>query len=138
MFSCACTPIHLLNMFLSTLFVVPFASVTLAARIPQAGSALARAELDTVMDVTAPSFTWPHASTMISTSSVSSAWPAKSDPAVPDEKYAGVYICEDIAWGGHCEHKLTKPGGADIDCTQLSGNASSIGPDPGFLCEFYT
>lgn len=49
-----------------------------------------------------------------------------------------VYICEDIAWGGHCEHKLTKPGGADIDCTQLSGNASSIGPDPGFLCEFYT
>jgi hypothetical protein len=51
---------------------------------------------------------------------------------------AQVYICEDINWGGECEYKITKPGGSDMDCTQLNGTESSIQPDPDFFCEFYT
>ncbi|KAH7392711.1 hypothetical protein BKA66DRAFT_412464, partial [Pyrenochaeta sp. MPI-SDFR-AT-0127] len=49
-----------------------------------------------------------------------------------------VYICEDHNWGGNCEHKLTPLGSSDDDCTRLDGTASSIGPDVGFKCLFYT
>ncbi|KAG9185903.1 hypothetical protein G6011_07234 [Alternaria panax] len=74
------------------------------------------------------------ASTPVSTP----AAPTSTVPAVPDDTLAGVYVCDDINWNGACSHKFTKPGGSDIDCAQLSGQESSLGPDPGFLCEFFT
>ena len=49
-----------------------------------------------------------------------------------------VYVCSDINWGGTCSHKFTPLGGSDSDCTLLTGQESSIGPDQGFFCEFYT
>ncbi|KAH6870754.1 hypothetical protein BKA58DRAFT_402255 [Alternaria rosae] len=63
--------------------------------------------------------------------------PSASVSPVPED-LAGVYVCDDINWNGACSHHFTKPGGSDIDCAQLSGRESSIGPDPGFLCEFFT
>ncbi|KAL1792549.1 hypothetical protein ACET3X_009056 [Alternaria dauci] len=72
------------------------------------------------------------------TSTFTSAAPTSTLPAVPDDTWAGVYVCNDINWNGACSHKFTKPSGASIDCAQLSGQESSLGPDPGFLCEFFT
>jgi len=63
--------------------------------------------------------------------------PSASVSPAPED-VAGVYVCDDINWNGKCSHHIIKPGGADIDCAQLSGRESSIGPDPGFLCEFFT
>ncbi|KAI4625608.1 hypothetical protein J4E80_002740 [Alternaria sp. BMP 0032] len=63
--------------------------------------------------------------------------PSASVSPAPED-VAGVYVCDDINWNGACSHHFTKPGGSDIDCAQLSGRESSIGPDPGFLCEFFT
>ncbi|KAF1851907.1 uncharacterized protein K460DRAFT_43708 [Cucurbitaria berberidis CBS 394.84] len=56
----------------------------------------------------------------------------------PVEESAGVYICEDYNWGGKCEYKLSPLGSSDEDCTILDGTASSIGPDVGFQCLFFT
>ncbi|KAF1834527.1 hypothetical protein BDW02DRAFT_477501, partial [Decorospora gaudefroyi] len=79
--------------------------------------------------------TLPSISTNVSTSATP---PVSTGTAVPVDEPAGVYVCSDTNWGGTCEHKLTQPGGSDMECTPLSGTESSIGPDPGFLCEFYT
>ncbi|KAF1917028.1 hypothetical protein BDU57DRAFT_415851, partial [Ampelomyces quisqualis] len=49
-----------------------------------------------------------------------------------------VFICEHINWGGQCEHKYRPTGTSDGDCTVLDGEASSIGPDKGWTCLFYT
>jgi hypothetical protein len=49
-----------------------------------------------------------------------------------------VYVCEDVNWDGDCEHKLNPTGSSDADCTPLTGTESSIGPESGFVCEFYT
>jgi hypothetical protein len=49
-----------------------------------------------------------------------------------------VYICSDVFWGGECEHKFGPKGSSDEACTVLDGTASSIGPDQGFDCIFYT
>jgi len=51
---------------------------------------------------------------------------------------AGVYICSDINWSGICKHYLTPIGSSPSACTLLNGTASSIGPDMGFTCDFYT
>lgn len=51
---------------------------------------------------------------------------------------AGVYICSDINWSGNCKHYLTPIGSSPSACTLLDGTASSIGPDMGFSCNFYT
>ncbi|KAF2130803.1 hypothetical protein P153DRAFT_286979, partial [Dothidotthia symphoricarpi CBS 119687] len=49
-----------------------------------------------------------------------------------------VYICEDHHWGGKCEYKVSHLGSAPEDCVELDGSASSIGPDQGYYCIFYT
>ncbi|RMZ74261.1 hypothetical protein GMOD_00003273 [Pyrenophora seminiperda CCB06] len=76
--------------------------------------------------------------TFITLVSVSPALPTNTVTTFPDGSLAGVYICSDINWGGTCEHKFTSLGGSDSDCTLLTGQESSIGPDAGFFCEFYT
>ncbi|KAF3008692.1 hypothetical protein E8E13_009350 [Curvularia kusanoi] len=61
-----------------------------------------------------------------------------SDKDVAQEELAGVYYCDDIAWGGLCTY-LRKPiGGGPDNCTTIGERASSIGPDPGIYCIFYT
>ncbi|KZM21482.1 uncharacterized protein EKO05_0006303 [Ascochyta rabiei] len=55
-----------------------------------------------------------------------------------DDELAGVYICEDNAWGGACTHTYSRLGSDPLDCTIIDGRASSIGPDPGYHCIFYT
>ncbi|KAF7570589.1 hypothetical protein PtrCC142_006067 [Pyrenophora tritici-repentis] len=69
---------------------------------------------------------------------VSSASPSSTTAADPSDTPAGIYVCSDIHWGGICEHKFTPLGSSDSDCTVLTGRDSSIGPDKGFFCEFYT
>ncbi|KAF1360067.1 hypothetical protein EJ07DRAFT_117554 [Lizonia empirigonia] len=50
-----------------------------------------------------------------------------------------VYICEDVAWGGQCTYTLSPLGSDPSDCTVIPNDrASSIGPDAGFYCIFYT
>ena len=49
-----------------------------------------------------------------------------------------VYYCEDNAWGGACKHVLSPLGSDPEKCTTIDGRASSIGPDPGYYCIFYT
>lgn len=50
-----------------------------------------------------------------------------------------MYICEDVAWGGQCTHTLSPLGSDPSDCTVIPHDrASSIGPDAGFYCIFYT
>ncbi|KAF2024356.1 hypothetical protein EK21DRAFT_78895, partial [Setomelanomma holmii] len=49
-----------------------------------------------------------------------------------------VYICTDINWAGNCTHYQRPLGSGPDDCTKLDGDASSIGPDWGFTCTFYT
>ncbi|KAF9698069.1 hypothetical protein EKO04_003480 [Ascochyta lentis] len=55
-----------------------------------------------------------------------------------DYDVAGVYICEDDAWRGVCTHTYSRLGSNPNDCTIINGRASSIGPDPGYYCIFYT
>ncbi|KAF2829810.1 hypothetical protein CC86DRAFT_285274 [Ophiobolus disseminans] len=49
-----------------------------------------------------------------------------------------VFICADANWGGACEKKFIPLGSSPDVCTVLDGTASSIGPDQGFTCLFYT
>jgi hypothetical protein len=56
----------------------------------------------------------------------------------PQTNLHQVYICEHHTWGGACEHKLSPLGSAPEDCTVIDGTASSIGPDEGIFCVFYT
>ncbi|KAH7398881.1 hypothetical protein DE146DRAFT_510552 [Phaeosphaeria sp. MPI-PUGE-AT-0046c] len=53
-------------------------------------------------------------------------------------KPAGVYICNDVDWSGTCIHHFSNPTSSDSDCVQLDGTASSVGPDEGFVCWFFT
>ncbi|KAF2624247.1 hypothetical protein BU25DRAFT_424328 [Macroventuria anomochaeta] len=55
-----------------------------------------------------------------------------------EEPMAGVYYCEDIAWGGACQHVVSPLGSDPEKCTMIDSRASSIGPDPGYYCIFYT
>ncbi|CAO2650978.1 Nn.00g092750.m01.CDS01 [Neocucurbitaria sp. VM-36] len=73
----------------------------------------------------------------VTTSSATIPLPTTTSIPEPEEK-AGVYICEDHNWGGKCEHHLSPLGSSEEDCTQLDGTASSIGPDIGFQCLFFT
>lgn len=49
-----------------------------------------------------------------------------------------VYICNDVNWSGTCIHYFSNPTSSDKDCVQLDGTASSVGPDEGFVCWFFT
>lgn len=48
-------------------------------------------------------------------------------------------MCEHVNWGGICEIKHVQIGsGPDLMCNKVDIAASSIGPDKGFTCYFYT
>ncbi|CAA9959949.1 hypothetical protein PTMSG1_03357 [Pyrenophora teres f. maculata] len=111
-------------MYLSTLAVVLFASTALATTPKN----------NTVIKNAAP--TEAPATTLVTL--VSSASSTSTATANPGGMPAGVYVCSNINWGGICEHKFTPLGGSDSDCTVLTGRESSVGPDEGFFCEFYT
>ncbi|CAE7023990.1 hypothetical protein CFE70_003389 [Pyrenophora teres f. teres 0-1] len=111
-------------MYLSTLAVVLFASTALATTPKN----------NTVIKNAAP--TEASATTLVTL--VSSASSTSTATANPGDMPAGVYVCSNINWGGICEHKFTPLGGSDSDCTVLTGRESSVGPDEGFFCEFYT
>ncbi|KAI8934693.1 hypothetical protein NX059_008384 [Plenodomus lindquistii] len=74
----------------------------------------------------------------------SQAGPAVESSTAPElsvptpSALAGVYICTDINWSGSCTHTFTPLGSAPSSCTTLNGTASSIGPDVGVRCRFYT
>ncbi|KAJ8107861.1 hypothetical protein OPT61_g8575 [Boeremia exigua] len=63
---------------------------------------------------------------------------AARDVSPVEDDMAGVYICEDVAWGGECTHHVTPLGSDPEACTIIDPRASSIGPDEGFYCLFYT
>ncbi|KAL1644124.1 hypothetical protein SLS61_008954 [Didymella pomorum] len=54
------------------------------------------------------------------------------------EDEAGVFYCKDVGWGGDCIYRKTPLGSDPKDCTQLNMEASSVGPDEGYYCIFYT
>ncbi|KAF3048123.1 hypothetical protein E8E12_010588 [Didymella heteroderae] len=54
------------------------------------------------------------------------------------EDEAGVFYCKDVGWGGDCIYRRTPLGSDPKDCTQLNLPASSVGPDEGYYCIFYT
>ncbi|KAF2675948.1 hypothetical protein K458DRAFT_323206, partial [Lentithecium fluviatile CBS 122367] len=47
-----------------------------------------------------------------------------------------VFVCEHVFWGGKCEAKSYNLG--TDECSLLDEQTSSVRPDPGFLCIFYT
>ncbi|KAF1924631.1 uncharacterized protein M421DRAFT_424512 [Didymella exigua CBS 183.55] len=51
---------------------------------------------------------------------------------------AGVFYCQDVDWQGECVYNTTALGSDPKDCAQLNLPASSIGPDEGYYCIFYT
>ncbi|KAH6493814.1 hypothetical protein HBI55_119690 [Parastagonospora nodorum] len=51
---------------------------------------------------------------------------------------AGVYICTLANFTGACTHHLSPASSAPSACVQLDGTASSVGPDKGFECTFFT
>ncbi|KAH6618856.1 hypothetical protein C7974DRAFT_401019 [Boeremia exigua] len=56
---------------------------------------------------------------------------------VPDDK-AGVYLCEDVGWGGACAHDFVPLGSGPASCVAMDSKTSSVGPDEGSWCVFYT
>ncbi|KAH7075498.1 hypothetical protein BKA63DRAFT_552984 [Paraphoma chrysanthemicola] len=59
---------------------------------------------------------------------------ASTEPRV----LGGVYICPDINWSGSCTHYLRPLGSGPNDCVKLNGDATSVGPDEGIQCTFFT
>lgn len=49
-----------------------------------------------------------------------------------------MFYCKDVGWGGDCIYRKTPLGSDPKDCTQLNMEASSVGPDEGYYCIFYT
>jgi hypothetical protein len=49
-----------------------------------------------------------------------------------------VYICSDDNFGGKCFHYFSLVGTSPHSCVQLDGTVTSIGPDPGVICWFFT
>ncbi|ORX89856.1 hypothetical protein BCR34DRAFT_319398 [Clohesyomyces aquaticus] len=50
---------------------------------------------------------------------------------------AGVYVCPDPNWTGHCKYYRQCMGSSPDNCMVLDGKASAIGPDMGAKCLFY-
>lgn len=83
----------------------------------------------------------PNTTVASSVTSETSGASATSETSVPTSTpgvLAGVYICVDINWGGDCTHHSAPVGSAPSACTTLNGTASSVGPDKGFSCNFYS
>ncbi|KAJ4381074.1 hypothetical protein N0V86_003421 [Didymella sp. IMI 355093] len=49
-----------------------------------------------------------------------------------------VFYCKDVGWGSDCVYRTTPLGSDPKDCTELNLPASSVGPDKGYYCIFYT
>jgi hypothetical protein len=94
-------------------------------------------------------------STLLPSSNSTSSLPQPTTPSLAPNRQAGVctrsitsptplpnkpqvYICNDANWAGKCTYYTSSIGAAPEDCTVLDGSASSIGPDEGFTCWFYT
>ncbi|KAF1941978.1 hypothetical protein EJ02DRAFT_434342 [Clathrospora elynae] len=122
-----------------------FASISLAAPPKPSYPRLSLPKRDTISPILVTATIVPTVTSQATTttssvvSSINSAQsPIATIPVPVPEPKAGVYVCEDINWGGKCEHKFSPLGSSDADCTLLAGTESSIGPDIGFYCEFYT
>ncbi|KAF2497359.1 hypothetical protein BU16DRAFT_559109 [Lophium mytilinum] len=63
----------------------------------------------------------------------------QASPESPGCAQAGVYVCSDPYWQGNCVYHCGPFGSnPDTQCTKLDGSASSIGPDAGIKCNFFT
>ncbi|KAH4216242.1 hypothetical protein HBI06_234880 [Parastagonospora nodorum] len=73
-----------------------------------------------------------------STLALSTPTPTPTPIASLPAPTAGVYICTLANFTGACTHHLSPASSAPSACVQLDGTASSVGPDKGFECTFFT